>query len=148
MNETLIKNHNSVVKPNDTVYHLGDFAFYNTNQYLKRLNGNHLLIRGNHDPTAGLEGFGWVKDTYLLKNVIPCVHIWMSHYAHRIWPQSHYSSLHLFGHSHNKLPPYGRSFDVGVDTHNFYPYSLEEVIEKAKTLEPIFLVGKDYLKEN
>ena len=51
MNEALITNWNNVVKPNDTVFHLGDFAFggsYIWNNVLSRLNGNIHLILGNH----------------------------------------------------------------------------------------------------
>ena len=43
MNETLITNWNSVVKPEDTVYHLGDFIMGladNTASILHRLNGH------------------------------------------------------------------------------------------------------------
>jgi hypothetical protein len=40
----------------------------------------------------------------------------------------------LFGHRCGSLPPYGKSFDVGVDTHDFYHYSRDEVAEKMKTL--------------
>ena len=53
MKHELITRHNSVVKPEDTVYHLGDFCFTQNWQdiynILKRLNGNHHLIFGNHD---------------------------------------------------------------------------------------------------
>ena len=41
MDKTLIKNWNSVVKKEDTVYHLGDFAFGNkefTQKIIKQLN--------------------------------------------------------------------------------------------------------------
>jgi calcineurin-like phosphoesterase family protein len=40
----------------------------------------------------------------------------------------------LFGHSHGKLPPYGKSFDIGVDCHNYKPLSLDEVVEKMRAL--------------
>lgn len=52
MDEAMIKNWNSVVKPNDTIYHLGDFAFHTEDavcNILERLNGNKILILGNHD---------------------------------------------------------------------------------------------------
>lgn len=53
MNERLIELWNAVVKPEDTVYDLGDFAFCNKLKDLKsiarRLNGSHVLILGNHD---------------------------------------------------------------------------------------------------
>ena len=53
MDEALIKNWNSVVQPSDTLYHIGDLAFYKdqrkTMNLLRRLNGNKVLIRGNHD---------------------------------------------------------------------------------------------------
>jgi calcineurin-like phosphoesterase family protein len=45
----------------------------------------------------------------------------------RTWEKSHYNSWHLFGHSHGKLPSFGKSFDIGVDTNDFYPYSFDEV---------------------
>ena len=44
MDEALIKNWNSVVKPGDTIYHLGDFAFSSEDkvcEVLERLNGNN-----------------------------------------------------------------------------------------------------------
>ena len=52
MNEGLIANHNSVVKPEDTCIHLGDLVMgkklENVPKILPRLNGNHILIPGNH----------------------------------------------------------------------------------------------------
>lgn len=50
MNETLIANWNERIKPNDIVYHLGDFCF--GRRYLGiagRLNGKKKLVMGNHD---------------------------------------------------------------------------------------------------
>lgn len=51
MNEDLVLRHNSVVKPEDTVYRLGDFslAFRPVEIYPHRLNGTKYLIPGNHD---------------------------------------------------------------------------------------------------
>jgi len=55
MNKGLIKAWNSVVKPEDTVYNLGDLAFKagsktaEINAILWALNGRHVLIKGNHD---------------------------------------------------------------------------------------------------
>jgi len=39
----------------------------------------------------------------------------LSHYSHRIWHGSHKGWLHLYGHSHDSLPEYGKSMDCGVD---------------------------------
>ena len=52
MNEKLIENWNSVVGPDDIVFHLGDFAFGGSGlwkEVLSRLNGKKYLIIGNHD---------------------------------------------------------------------------------------------------
>jgi len=51
MNEEIILRHNSVVKSEDTVYHLGDFSLNKTapSLILSKLNGQHHLIAGNHD---------------------------------------------------------------------------------------------------
>ena len=52
MNEALIANWNNVVKPEDVVICLGDFALGNKDDIpgiVARLNGMKILVRGNHD---------------------------------------------------------------------------------------------------
>lgn len=51
MNETLVNNWNSVVKPDDIVTYLGDFslAFRAVETFSHRLNGFKWLVPGNHD---------------------------------------------------------------------------------------------------
>lgn len=53
MNEVMIDNWNSIIKPSDTVNILGDFCWSGDERweyFLKTLNGVKNLIRGNHDP--------------------------------------------------------------------------------------------------
>lgn len=55
MERELIKNYNSVVKPFDVVYWLGDCFFCGTmkaKEILAKMNGKKILIRGNHDRNA------------------------------------------------------------------------------------------------
>ena len=50
MDETMIERWNAKVKPEDTVYHLGDVVINRRHLHLvKRLNGKKRLVRGNHD---------------------------------------------------------------------------------------------------
>lgn len=53
MDECLINLWNKIVTPDDEIYNLGDFSFYNSvekiKQILTRLNGKHSLILGNRD---------------------------------------------------------------------------------------------------
>jgi calcineurin-like phosphoesterase family protein len=50
MDEEMIKRWNETVKPNDKVYHLGDVVINRKAlSTLRRLNGDKVLIRGNHD---------------------------------------------------------------------------------------------------
>lgn len=52
MNTILIRNWNSVVKNNDIVYHLGDFALGTLDvvkHFRDKLNGKIYLVKGNHD---------------------------------------------------------------------------------------------------
>jgi predicted RNA binding protein YcfA (HicA-like mRNA interferase family) len=50
------------------------------------------------------------------------------------------ASTHL---SHGRLDSFGKSFDVGVDSNSFFPWSLEEVVDKMNKLPDNFnLVGK------
>lgn len=137
MDEILIQNWNNVVGKDDTIYHLGDFCLGDSKKYLKRLNGNIVRIKGSHDrdmksPYMKIIQPEGLKDEYdNQRSIILC------HYPMRSWHLSHYASFMLFGHHHGNLDPHGLSFDVGVDTNDFYPYSLNDIENKMKTLKPI-----------
>ena len=52
MNEAMIDRWNAVVKPDDTVVHLGDIAMSNPTrlrEIMNKLNGEKILVKGNHD---------------------------------------------------------------------------------------------------
>ena len=51
LDELMIQNWNEMVKPGDKVYHLGDVFYKSSNpdNIAKRLNGDKVLILGNHD---------------------------------------------------------------------------------------------------
>lgn len=134
MDETLIQNWNSIIRPGDTVYHLGDFSFTDPLYYRKRLNGNILLIKGNHDKlsnTKYLKIFGGVFDIHMVKIVTP--HIVLCHYPFAEWNGSCKGTWHLWGHSHGNRPePNNLSFDIGVDCWNYFPVSYDQVKEKME----------------
>lgn len=156
-NETLIKNFNDLVKENDILYHLGDWSFgghENIKIFRNRLNCKNIhLIFGNHDqhiepinsPYRGLfSSCQHYKEISLQLdkkwNQFTRTKIVMSHYAMRVWNKSHHGAIHLFGHSHGSLPDIGnRSMDVGVDTHNLYPYHLDEILETLLPRKVIFV---------
>lgn len=131
MNEIMVERWNKVVKPNDDIYHVGDFGFGEVFHILKRLNGKKHLTRGSHDksivPYRGM--FVEISQILEVENIILC------HYAMRVWPRSHYGSWHLYGHSHGMLKGHGKSFDAGVDCWDFYPISLDQVKEEMKKHE-------------
>ena len=127
MNEILIRNWNKVVKPNDTVYHLGDFGFGEFKYILDRLNGKIILLRGSHDKDTLVYKERFENVASLLEVVIEGHHIILCHYCMRVWSKSHFNSWHLYGHSHGRLPPEGKSWDVVVDNNNFTPFSFTEI---------------------
>jgi len=136
MNESIVANWNSVVDKNDIVFHLGDVG-RDCDELVSRLNGNIIFVKGGHDhkldaPLMKEIYIDGLKDEYGNKRLIV-----LCHYSMRSWNKSHYGSWHLFGHHHGRLDSYGLSFDCGMDTNNFYPYSLEQIESKMKTLKPI-----------
>lgn len=150
MNETIINNINSKVSKKDHLYFLGDIGFGDPdkiNNYLRRISCDNMYwILGNHDRHVSEFSwrFKWVKD-YAEVN-IQGQPIIMSHYAFRVWSRSHYGSWNLYGHSHGSLPDdkHALAIDVGVDCHNFYPISFDEVktIMSKKVFKPVDHHGK------
>jgi calcineurin-like phosphoesterase family protein len=133
MAEGLIDRWNSVVRPYDEVYHLGDFAFRNKESVapiIERLNGIKFLIVGNHDHRSVMElpHWEWVKPYAEIKD--EGTNVVLFHYAIREWHKKHHGAYHLFGHSHGGLPPHGNSLDVGVDCWDWRPVTLSQVRER------------------
>lgn len=156
MDRELIRRWNEKIQKGDDVYHLGDLALNSAEAFseiMDQLNGNIHLIVGNHDATAlnKRKRFAWVKEYYELKvKDETCANgvqrIVLLHYAMRTWRGASRGTWHLYGHSHNTLPDWENSlsFDIGVDCHDFYPLSYDEVkaIMKQKTWTPPFEVGE------
>jgi calcineurin-like phosphoesterase family protein len=134
MNKEIISKWNAVVKPGDFVYHLGDFGWKDSEHILRCLNGQKILTIGSHDSEAKRLKKYFGQQTQIKEITINGQVVILSHTAMRVWEKSHYGAWHLFGHSHGCLAPYGKSFDVGVDAHDFWPWSWDEVVEKMKTL--------------
>jgi calcineurin-like phosphoesterase family protein len=154
MNRVLIDRWNEKVMPDDEVYYLGDFFISKDNneiaEILQSLNGTIYLIAGNHEGHAlnHRRRFKWIKDYYELKVKDPdCKNgvqrIILFHYAMRVWRGDSRGNWHLYGHSHGNLSDKEDrlSIDVGVDCHNFYPLSYDEVkaIMKTKKWKPSFV---------
>ena len=135
MNAGLIERWNSVVEPDDEVWHLGDFCMGGTRpkDWLPRLNGKIHLIRGNHDPHVEDQGFASVQNYKELN--IQGKKITLLHFPMRAWNGSHKGTWHLFGHVHGTMTvQYGRkgvkdamAIDAGVDCHDYTPVSFEQV---------------------
>mgnify|MGYP006935470701 CR=1 FL=1 len=137
MDEEMISRWNSVVKEKDEVYYLGDFTLGNWAtawSYIKRLKGKIKFIEGNHD-------WRWFSKLSNEQKLLPIHELKynhntfvLCHYPLRGWNKSFRGSYHLFGHEHGNMLPYGKSFDIGVDCWDFYPVSIEQVIDKMKEL--------------
>jgi len=156
MNEMLISRWNAVVKHDDQIYHLGDFAFAGTTkcqEIFEQLNGRKFLVRGNHDGKSQCkQGWEWVKDYYNLREQLSyetdegeinhyVQSIVLCHYPILSWDGRAHGAWHLHGHCHGSLPDTGGlRLDVGVDCRNWYPLSLEQVRQKM-ALRSVVPVG-------
>jgi calcineurin-like phosphoesterase family protein len=136
MDEALVENWNRVVEPDQTVFHLGDFAFKagqsRTAVLHARLNGEIILICGNHDNAATERLFDEVHD--LAEVSVEGQRIVLCHYSMRVWPTSHHGSWQLYGHSHGTLPPAenAKALDIGVDSWDYTPVRFDQIAKAMK----------------
>lgn len=159
MNSTMIKNWNSVVAPEDTVWHLGDVVMNIKWLYLvAHLNGHKILVSGNHDhcwagfkkPKATVHDYldagfdevipGGITTRYL-NGIIPVV---LSHLPYESnqhdgrkfegWRPEDRGLINLCGHVHEAWKIQGRSINVGVDQWDFKPVAEETIVDLIATL--------------
>lgn len=138
--EALVAYWNETVAPDDEVWHLGDFALHarpeRIDELLSRLNGHKHLIVGNNDGPATLAAKGWADvQTYAELNVGGRFVV-MCHYAFRTWKNMGRGWVDLHGHSHGKLKPQTRQYDVGVDVWNYRPITLETILGTRRRQAP------------
>ncbi len=132
MDAALIAAWNDVVGREDEVWHLGDFArtAQGAAALLPKLNGRKHLVAGNNDVTPGVEQ-GWAL-------VVPYAEIErdghflvLCHYPFRSWNRQNRGSLNLHGHSHGRMKPQPRQFDVGVDARGYRPIRLQSLLDSS-----------------
>ena len=136
----LIKNWNEVVRPNDEVYILGDFAFQNSymtpfliTDVLSQLNGKKHLIIGNHDTYINKQAFNprYFEEMVHYKELkINGKFIILSHYPIESWNCKEHGSIHLHGHTHkpDNRPDINR-YNVGCMLYNYKPVTLDYLLK-------------------
>jgi calcineurin-like phosphoesterase family protein len=143
MNETLIANWNSVVGPDDIIFHLGDFCLGGSAEWtniLNRLNGKIYLIVGNHDIKNLRQGYYSRFEHIAMQMHIEVgkQKIYLNHCPFLCYGGAYRDTWQLFGHVHTSKQNTGidaprlhmlfpTQYDVGVDNNNFTPVSFEQV---------------------
>lgn len=156
MDDEMIKRWNTKVGKGDIVYVLGDFIWKAaTNEavsIIRRLNGQIILIKGNHDRflhnAAAKKAFAGIKDyddicvTLEDGTTRRCI---LSHYFIPFYNGHRYQAIHLHGHSHlteeaaeevritTELNEKGydlKIYNVGCMYWNYTPVTLDEILER------------------
>lgn len=133
---TLIARWNALVAPDDVIWHLGDFARGTTDEVealLGQLYGEKHLIIGNNDPAPTLAARGWASQQHYAEMTLGGQLYVLCHYPFRTWNQMGKKSINLHGHSHGRLKPVPRQFDVGVDPQGLEPKRIEDVVSRGKS---------------
>ncbi len=162
MDRVLIENWNNKVPEDGLVFHLGDFGWGGYQEYKKireRLNGNIILIKGNHDFRNGCQSEAQYNklfefSTQQLLIEIEGRKVYLNHVPFLCYGGTYRDPkglvYQLFGHVHSGRNGKGEDierlkylfptqYDVGVDNNDYTPISWYEAEEK---------IGKQLLKSN
>jgi calcineurin-like phosphoesterase family protein len=133
MDAGLVARWNAAVGPDDMVWHLGDFArtLRAAEAIFPQLYGVKHLVLGNNDP-PGVADLGWASVGPYAEIEVDGVRLVLCHYPFRSWNGMARGSLNLHGHSHGRLKPLKRQFDVGVDARGMAPVTLDALMALAK----------------
>lgn len=161
MDEELIRRWNNKVEKGDLVYVLGDFIWKAANNeavnIIKRLNGQIILIKGNHDRfiknagakkmLAGLKDYDDICVALSDGTVRRCI---LSHYFMPFYNGHRNNAIHLHGHSHNTEEHYlelgiiqairnngyePQIYNVGCMLWNYEPVTLDEILSSKDEIQ-------------
>jgi calcineurin-like phosphoesterase family protein len=132
MDDFIVQQWNSVVRPQDHIYHLGDVAMKRTDiATVGRCNGHKRLIRGNHD-------------IYKTKDYLPFFEEIMGHrkieyfiFTHAPWHPYclRHDWINIHGHVHNNVAQghFGpRYYNISTEVTDYRPLALEELKQMVK----------------
>jgi len=151
MNRVIIHNQNKIIKPCDTVIHVGDFNLHNfpmkIEEIIKSLNGTHIFLNGNHDRNSPI------------RSMILRSHGHSIFLTHNPPKEPQYGiPICVSGHHHEKykamIQPNGNKeikymiVNVGVDVWDFGPVSLDflagsyipKIIKKFERENQVFFI--------
>lgn len=143
MNDYMIEKWNAVVAPEDTVIHIGDFAFGNKmiqQQMFLKLNGKKILVRGNHDGAKRWMldvGFDEVVD-YIHRDGLLIIHdpyhireITERKGVYTLAERYEECEYLLHGHVHQKIVThdFDKAINCCVEHHDYTPQTLEQLIQ-------------------
>lgn len=124
MDRAMIESWNRAVRPEDAVFHLGDFALGPAEriaELLAGLNGYKVLVLGNHDRSA--------KRMVELGFDEACKEAAHEGWCLRHWPPPEGDAAPtLCGHVHGLWERRGAAVNVGVDVRGYLPLSVKEAI--------------------
>lgn len=136
MDEELVKRWNSVVRPQDKVYHLGDVVIKEKAlNIMYRLNGDKVLIRGNHDifkDKVYNKHFRSLRGCHVLDGMI------MTHIPIHSDSMGRFKA-NIHGHLHTNQvmldgKPDPRYFSVCVERIDYTPISLEDIKKRIASV--------------
>jgi len=136
MDELIIKNWNSRVKEEDTVFVIGDFCFNKSSEaptgnvfdyYRKQLNGNIIFIKGNHDRNN--------KNKSKIISLVIQINNQLINMVHDPAHADERFKINLVGHVHNNFEikrirkgfGFTDCINVGVDVWKFLPVTFDEI---------------------
>lgn len=142
MDEEMVKRWNETVKPTDKVYHLGDVVINRKAlKILHRLNGDKVLIKGNHDifkPTDYAPFFRDVRAYHVMNGMIlshiPVHPESLNRFGCNVHGHLHYNRVKIpakFIHAEKQIID-PRYFCVCVEHTDYRPILFEDVIKKIK----------------
>ena len=141
----MIQAWNDIVKPEDHIWHLGDFCMGSPQSWIdigRRLHGHKRIIPGNHDrvgaqtyASAGFQKLCGAKEWKIGGLRLLCTH----YPVHESSLFNRDASIH--GHTHEKEPPTLRHYNVSVERIGYKPMHVEELAKIVK--ERLLIYGKE-----
>lgn len=134
MNAGLIKNWNNVVSKDDTVYVLGDFTLNRKldliREWCGKLNGNKVLVMGNHDTRKPADYVACGFRTAIRKPILVEPNVVLMHEP-PLKENICEGMIYIFGHVHDQIcdaDDFDNCYCVSAERIDYKPIDLDKLI--------------------